>query len=548
MVKLTHGVWRGERRNSECQQPSSYDRTDPKEVIVGFEQLARSQKKPKNERSHEKQPNSDAEEMNYLRLFILLSFFIYLSPFYSPALPVYAAENGQEKEEQERFLPSLSSAGQDLVCLDDGSLPSEQQHALQKWHAYLRKISQFWLPSSTNWNPFSSLTSGSSSRQEEAEYALSASLHRVATRRPCGQDVGLERRDDHSCQVLQVHSSRQQQHIQHDNSEVDVTPPSETEIYELLEPLEMKLGDRRVKHIEDYAYSPVIHESNKFSVEPFVDHSQEIQQSFLAGWSTSSPWWNLLPWKSTIKKYNNVAVESYRSRYKLNEEAFAGGSHGEVWRGRRKCFVGDLNCDPREPLIFKRLKVDSGGFRILEAGLREVYFGNLLRGKDEVYQRHLFTQYDTHFFGQNGELWIVFKDAGPSLRSCLYTGTNSGDYVVFTHSWLWTLIRMSLADDKHEDRSVDRPHGLMDLAAEQENTNGTESSSVVGRQLMGKFLQQVRLSQHKELSRPRWGNRKLALSNHNFLSLVYDPQLLEAAAVLNSMGIVHRDIKPSNGT
>jgi len=447
--------------------------------------------------------------MNYLRYTILLSICIYfLSPKKNSsllALLVYAAEDGREAEEEALLPLSSSGVSQELVCLDDGSLPSqrhpqenskEQQHALKKWHAYWGKISQFWLPSSTRWNPFSSLTSSITSRQEEAEYALSTSLHRVATRRHCSQDSGSDRRDDHPCQFLQVYSSHQQHHQQECNSEGGV------EMYELLEPLELELGDRKVKHIEDYAYSPVIHESNKFSVEPIVDHSQEIQQSFLSGsgWSTSAPWWNLLSWKSTTNKYNNEAVESYRSRYKLNEEAFAGGSHGEVWRGRRKCFVGDHNCNPREPLIFKRLKVDSGGFRILEAGLREVYFGNLLRGKDDVYQRQLFTQYDTHFFGENGELWIVFKDAGPSLRSCLYKGTNSGDYVVFTHSWLWTLIRMSLADNQHEEKKVDHSLELMDLTAEQnntngtseqDNTNGTESSSVIGRQLMGSFLQQV---------------------------------------------------------
>ena len=108
----------------------------------------------------------------------------------------------------------------------------------------------------------------------------------------------------------------------------------------------------------------------------------------------------------------------------MNEEAFAGGSHGEIWRGRRKCFDNNMNdCNSREPLIFKRLKVESGGYRVLEAGLREVYFGNLLRGllSDDGSERPRFTSYVEHFFGENGELWIVFKDAGSSLRSFLYS-------------------------------------------------------------------------------------------------------------------------------
>jgi hypothetical protein len=55
--------------------------------------------------------------------------------------------------------------------------------------------------------------------------------------------------------------------------------------------------------------------------------------------------------------------------------------------------------------------------------LREVYFGELLAREAEA--SSLVTTYVDHFFreGKKGqiELWIVFENAGPSLRSFLYT-------------------------------------------------------------------------------------------------------------------------------
>ena len=374
---------------------------------------------------------------------------------------------------------SAPLASQELVCLDDSPSNREQdhakqQHALWQWHTYWRKIVEVFLPSSLAWMPFSSRTS----RQEEAESALTAFLDRVARRQNCDEGLGGS---ESRCQILQIYSSH--------HNPLDLCnsagATSFAAMYELLEPLELELGDRKGKHVEDFAYSPVIHDTSKVAVEPVTDQTSPFISE---GWLLS-PWWNPLSWTG-FSRCNNDALQIYRSRYKLNEEAFAGGSHGEVWRGRRKCFVNDDACNASEPLIFKRLKVESGGYRILEAGLREVYFGNLLRGRDTIYQRHLFTQYDTHFFGENGELWIVFKDAGSSLRSFLYTGTNSGNFIVFTHSWLWTLVRMSLAEDIHEEKKVDQIGGWEPAS---ETMNSTNSSLAVGRELMRSFLRQVRL-------------------------------------------------------
>lgn len=167
----------------------------------------------------------------------------------------------------------------------------------------------------------------------------------------------------------------------------------------------------------------------------------------------------------------------------------------------------------------------------VKAGLREVYFGSLLNGYEvqQDPQTRLFTEYVEHFFGENGELWIVFRDAGQSLRNLMYTGTDAGDYVVYSHSWLWTLVRMSLAK-KADNQAM--------AALSDSNEESKMETSTVGRQLMGSFLRQV--GSHVLVAN-LFGS---CTSTHRFIR---HDQILEAAATLNENGIIHRDIKPANG-
>jgi len=263
--------------------------------------------------------------------------------------------------------------------------------------------------------------------------------------------------DPQVCMVLDVY------HPSGACSSVDVS-------YELLEPLDLELGGKVEQHFVDYAYSPIVKKSED-PIQIQSDDDFRVEEAANSGWWQ---WW--LPWKMV----RDAGRKNQRLKYRFQEAAFAGGSHGEVWRGRRrKCSYE--GCD--EPLIFKRLKIEAG-YRTLEAGLREVYFGSLLNSfaVQQDPQTRLFTEYVEHFFGENGELWIVFRDAGPSLRSFLYTGTDTGDYVVYSHSWLWTLVRMSLANKADSSAMV-----LMDSKDENQDTN----SSTMGRQLMGSFLRQV---------------------------------------------------------
>ena len=214
------------------------------------------------------------------------------------------------------------------------------------------------------------------------------------------------------------------------------------------------------------------------------------------------------------------------------DHAFAGGSHGEVWRARRKCpsqsESGGLRppCNEGKKLIMKRLKVEHG-YDLMEAGLREVYFGELLAR--DLQASDLFTKYEDHFFreipiaraGRSSpkkrvELWIVFEHAGPSLRSYLYSPMSSGDFLLYQHSSFWRRMRMGVASDG----------------------SGGTSSAV-------SLLSETK----KQTSKKGWFNKrpeKEKSGEGRTLIQKVLKDILTAADHLHRHGIVHRDIKPSN--
>jgi hypothetical protein len=269
--------------------------------------------------------------------------------------------------------------------------------------------------------------------------------------------------------------------------------------YELEEPLHLELGVT-AKHALDWAYTPVKSSSNSNGAASSQDEQVIEKNSNHAWWE----WW--LPWGDD--------KQDHYSQYRMKDGAFAGGSHGEVWRGRRRCRKDQQTekyCE--ESLIFKLLRVDRG-YKILEAGLREVYFGTWLAQQQDVHAK-MYTSYVDHFFrerrpGRELELWIVFRDAGPSLRNYLYTGVSNGDYVIFQHSKLWTQLRMSISRGQNstdDDKSVaPLPDSGDERGAEDER------ASLIGRRLMKMVLR----------------------------------QMIKSVAFLHENGIIHRDIKPSN--
>jgi hypothetical protein len=276
-------------------------------------------------------------------------------------------------------------------------------------------------------------------------------------------------------------------------SQVDVS-------YQLEEPLHLELGVT-AKHAFDWAYTPVNSSINRNGT-PSTQDEQVLEKiiSNHAWWE----WW--LPWGDD--------KQDHYSQYRMKDGAFAGGSHGEVWRGRRRCRKEEQSesyC--KESLIFKLLRVDRG-YKILEAGLREVYFGRWLAQQQDVHAK-MYTSYVDHFFrerrpGGELELWIVFRDAGPSLRSYLYTGVSTGSYVVFQHSKLWTQLRMSLS---RRQNSTDDDKSVVQLSDSGDKSRvEDEKVDLLGRRLMKMLLR----------------------------------QLIESVAFLHENGVIHRDIKPSN--
>jgi hypothetical protein len=269
--------------------------------------------------------------------------------------------------------------------------------------------------------------------------------------------------------------------------------------YQLEEPLHLELGvaDR---HAFDWAYTPV-NASSKSNGAALSQDEQLIEKNSDHAWWE---WW--LPWGDD--------KQDHYSQYRMKDGAFAGGSHGEVWRGRRRCRKDEQSetyC--KESLIFKLLRVDRG-YKILEAGLREVYFGRWLAQQQDVHAK-MYTSYVDHFFrerrpGRELELWIVFRDAGPSLRNYLYTGVSVGDYVVFQHSKLWTQLRTSIS---RRHNFTDDDKSVVQLSDTGDKTGvDDEKANLLGRRLMKTVLR----------------------------------QMIESVAFLHDHGVVHRDIKPSN--
>jgi hypothetical protein len=298
--------------------------------------------------------------------------------------------------------------------------------------------------------------------------------------------VIVEEDEPHIGMVLEVY------HEGAGESQVDVA-------YELEEPLHLELGVT-AKHALDWAYTPVNSSSN-INGTASSQHEQVLEKKSNHGWWE---WW--LPWGDD--------KQDHYSQYRMKDGAFAGGSHGEVWRGRRRCRKDQQSekyC--KESLIFKLLRVDRG-YKILEAGLREVHFGSWLAQQQENHAR-MYTSYLDHFFrerrpGRELELWIVFRDAGPSLRNYLYTGVSVGDYVVYQHSKLWTQLRMSISrrqNSTNDDKSVVPLPDSGDKTGVED-----ERASLLGRRLMKMLLR----------------------------------QMIESVAFLHENGVIHRDIKPSN--
>lgn len=297
---------------------------------------------------------------------------------------------------------------------------------------------------------------------------------------------------------------------------MDATLQNDHKHYELVEVLHNDLGSVNM-YSHDFAYRPVV----------------ALPSSAHGRWRDDEYWWD-----------NNIHKGAEYE--KIGPRAFAGGAHGEVWRAKRRCYLPvvavdisqapdsndfrtpddeRMKCNEGEGLIMKRLKVGKS-YSLMEAGLREIYFG--VKNNDP----EMFTSYIDHFFRRKPgdsiddlELWIVFKDAGPSLRSYLYTPIDSGDFVVYQHSSFWTQLRTETKKESVTSLvalistpdvcSANKTDGRDDTTSQNKNDdNGDEDEhpKVHGKDVLRSILR----------------------------------QLLTSAAKLHQNGVLHRDIKPSN--
>jgi hypothetical protein len=283
--------------------------------------------------------------------------------------------------------------------------------------------------------------------------------------------------------------------------------------YQLIEILNRSLGQVD-RHNQDYAYRPVV---------------------------------KLLGSSSTIKNtwfFRDGGSEFDYAR--MGHRAFAGGSHGEVWKARKRCNQVDHygktssthfyqysppqeHCDDTKDLVLKRIKVGKDS-SLMEAGLREIYFGDILSRSEE--SSSLFTVYVDHFFlhqsysRTSSELWIVFEEAGASLRSYIYTPVTSGDFVIYQHSPLWRQLRMSIAST-----ATKSPSSSVEVITEYNTCPSVTTFESENVQTLNR-LKKSSYSNRHDMMKPRVQAKKL------LKDILH--QILKSAAKLHERGIVHR--------
>jgi hypothetical protein len=329
----------------------------------------------------------------------------------------------------------------------------------------------------------------------------------------------------------------------------------------------------------------------------YIDNDDKTQMSSFSAWwnwwlpFTNSDWW----------KVSNDSTHTISDYDMGTTGAFAGGSNGEVWRGHRVCNSQSQSssssssssssnsnskkkCDDQTQLVLKRLRVERG-YLLLEAGLREVYFGKLIQtqmNSDE--EQNMFTVYVDHFFrevpkkrriikkalfgvgaglpaashhyhhqqGSDLELWIVYEDAGPSLRSYIYTPTvTDGGFIMYQHSKLWTQLRTFTNEEqayhaktaKNKDESSSA--SLSALQVQNLDDHGYDEPEPLFTSSSSSSSSNNSNKKKKKKKKKRTNNNRILHIGRIFMQNTLR-EILSAAAELHKRGIVHRDIKPSN--
>eukprot|EP01041_Mallomonas_annulata_P000203 gene203-366_t len=118
--------------------------------------------------------------------------------------------------------------------------------------------------------------------------------------------------------------------------------------------------------------------------------------------------------------------------YYLDSNIFIGG-HGEIWRAHHISSEGIY--DKNISYVLKRMHV-RGKPEILRCALREIYFGEQLKGNSKI-ARYV------SYFKTDDDYWLVFRDEGVSLQHLLYAITFHGQTSVLEPSAVWRRLRTS---------------------------------------------------------------------------------------------------------
>ena len=107
------------------------------------------------------------------------------------------------------------------------------------------------------------------------------------------------------------------------------------------------------------------------------------------------------------------------------------GGHGDVYRANRIDYDGNIEFNTS--YILKRMYIKDRP-AIERCALREIYFGELLKGQARIarYER---------YFQDNDNYWLVFLDEGVSLQSLLYVISVNNGLAVMEPSQFWIRLR-----------------------------------------------------------------------------------------------------------
>lgn len=271
--------------------------------------------------------------------------------------------------------------------------------------------------------------------------------------------------------------------------------------------------------------------------------------------------------ESSVKRQRRAATVSMESAHESSGDGVPGynmgdrighGHHGEVWRAVRARQSSDSSSsdrnternqddarEKREQYVLKRIFVEKG-LDIRLSGLREVYFGELLKPlalTSVARYVEWFERIDDSKKGEGRrEVWIVFVDEGNSLHNLLYTDdaeADARDNDVDLHGQKISRSRSKLTSkgtlgdqrmaEGKQDQSAERTDRDEEEGTRPEGTPASDGVSVVAPSRLWHAIKADMVHADGEAMRE-----------------VLRQVLVALAEVHQEGRVIHRDIKPEN--